>query len=399
MISRWLERRIKQRLKSQEQTFFAACAPGLEDIVALELGALGLTGIEKFGGGVEFAGKMETMYLTNLNLRSANRVWLRVDSFRSGSLEDVFKRVKSLRWETLIWPRTPLNIQVYIRDSRLRYTTQVKRAVADGIWAHVKEVEAEQPDYTGIIRSLGRIDHEQRILVTVENNRFRISLDSSGEHLHKRGYRLETAKAPMRETLAAGVILASGWDGNAPFLDPMCGAGTFPIEAALIANQIPPGLKRGFCFENWPVYSEPAWRFMTQQAESGGLKTPPTPIFGRDRNAGAMRISKANAARAGVEQAINFQRADFFSPNVFGSSTNPGYIFMNPPYGKRIEEPGKDELFFKRLGQRLKRNYAGWKVAMVVPHDANIEALGMRPFKRILLDNGGIKVYALFMKA
>ena len=399
MISRWLERRIKQRIKSQNQSFFAACAPGLEDVVALELGALGLVGVEKFGGGVEFSGKLEAMYLANLNLRSASRVWLRVDSFRSGSLEDVFRRVKALRWETLIWPRTPLNIQVYVRDSRLRSGTQVKRAVADGIWARVKEVEAEQPDYTGVIRSLGRIDHEQRILVTVENNRFRISLDSSGEHLHKRGYRLETAKAPMRETLVAGVILASGWNGGEPFLDPMCGAGTSPIEAALIANGVPPGQKRSFSFENWPAYSEPAWRFMTQRAEGVDLKTPPELIVGRDRNAGAMRISKANAARAGVEQAVTFQRADFFSPNDFRLGAHPGHIFINPPYGKRIEEPGKEGLFYKRLGQRLKRNYTGWKVAMIVPYDADTEALGMKPFKRILLDNGGIKVFALFMKA
>ncbi len=399
MISRWLERRIKQHLRSQEQHFFAACAPGLEDIVARELGGLGLAQIEKFGGGVEFAGTIDAMYLANLNLRSANRVWLRVDSFRSGSLEDVFRRTKSLRWETMIWPRTPLNIQVYVRDSRLRHIGQVKQAVADGIWARVKEVEAEQPDYTGIIRSLGRIEHEQRILVTVESNRFRISLDSSGEHLHKRGYRLETAKAPMRETLVAGLILASGWTEDTPFLDPMCGAGTFPIEAALIAHHVPPGIKREFAFANWPVFSEPAWRYLVQQAEGNILAATPALITGRDRNAGAVRISKSNATRAGVENTIAFECADLFSPNDFRTGAKPGYIFLNAPYGKRIVEPGQGDLFFKRLGQRLKRNYAEWKIIMIVPADADIESLGMRPFQKILLDNGGIKVLALFMKA
>lgn len=401
MISRWLERRIKQHLRSREQTFFAACAPGLEDIAARELHTLGMARIEKFAGGVEFSGKMDAMYLANLNLRSASRVWLRIDSFRAGSLEDIFSRTKSLKWETLIWPRTPLDIQTYVRSSRLRYPMQVKQALADGIWARVKEVEADQPDYTGVIRSLGRIDHQQRILITVENNRVRISLDSSGEHLHRRGYRLETAKAPIRENLAAGIILASGWAGNTPFLDPMCGAGTFPIEAALIAHHIPPSMKREFSFINWPVFSDATWKHILQQAEqeASAAKAETAPIVGRDRNAGAIRISKANAARAGVEDAITFQQADLFSPSNFGSAIKTGHIFINAPYGKRIPEPGKPDLFYQRLGQRLKRNYQGWKIVMLVPYDADIEALGMRPYQRILLDNGGIKIFALFMQA
>ena len=394
MIPNWLERRIKIHVRSREHVFFAACAPGLEETVAGELTALGAEATEIFPGGVEFKGKMELMYRANLHLRSASRVWLRVDQFRVGAMEDLFRRTAAIRWETLIFPDAEPFVQVYLRSSRLQIPDQARKAVLDGIHARIKEVQSTNPDY-GDAAGDG---YKQMILVYVEKNQCRISLDSSGDHLHRRGYRLETAKAPIRETLAAGLILASDWTGEQPFLDPMCGAGTFPIEAALMARRVPPGINRNFGFMNWPVYSEGQWNFLVKEARAAILDTPPAPIFARDRNAGAIRISRANAARAGVEDSIRFAREDFFAPKAVKPAPGRGILFINAPYGRRIDKPGDDSGFAGRLGQRLYKVYKDWTAVVILPSGTAPANLGLKPYKTIHLDNGGIKVSALFIR-
>ena len=321
--------------------------------------------------------------------------------FRVGALEDLFRRTGSIHWETLIYPEAEPSIQVYLRSSRLHVSpNRRKQAVLDGINAQHQGSEVHQPRLRGkwSAHPAGGRDIKQMILVHVEKNQCRISLDSSGEHLHRRGYRLETAKAPIRETLAAGLILASGWTGDRPFLDPMCGAGTFPIEAALTALRVPSGINRSFGFENWPVHSDKQWNFLLKEARAGILDRSPAPIFGRDRNAGAIRISRANAARAGVEPSIRFKREDFFAPQKGTPSPLPGFLFINAPYGRRVDKPGEDSGFAGRLGQRLRKKYKDWTAVVILPSGPACANLGLKPYKVLHLDNGGIKVSALFLK-
>ena len=398
MVPRWLERRIKTCVHAPQHTFFASCAPGFESTVMRELQNLNMEKVERFSGGVEFQGKIQQIYAANLSLRSAGRLWLRVRSFRVGAFQELFRKTRSIRWETFAWPETRFHVQIYVRSSRIGHTGGAQQAVIDAIHARWKEVRREHSDYRVAGQKEGNVQYEQMILVHIENNVCRISLDSSGEHLHRRGYRLETAKAPIRENLAAGLILASGWKVGSPFVDPMCGSGTFPIEAAMMARGLPPGRNRDFAFMSWPVYREAQWAHIQKEAYEKVVDKPVGLIVGRDRNAGAIRISNANAVRAEVENNIRFERRDFFSPGAANHFPEGGYIFINVPYGKRIKEPFAPGGSLDRIVRTLRRHYRGWKAMILSPTEAGSGASGLSPFKYMNLNNGGIEVTAQFLK-
>ncbi len=391
----WLQRGIKTHVRAREHTFFAACPPGFESVVSSELNDLGISERRETAGGVEFTSRMETLYRANLFLRSAGRVWMRVDEFRAGAISELFRRIRTIRWETLLLPGTPLHIQMYLRSSRINHSGQATETVIDALRTRWRDA-AHEHGHGGELLGMGTEAPEQMVLVSIENNRCRISLDSSGEHLHRRGYRLETAKAPIRETLAAGLILASGWKGE-PFFDPMCGSGTFPIEAALMAHRVPPGIGRRFAFMNWPVYSDPQWNHLLRSAREDRDTSSEFLIAGRDTAAGAVRISTANAERAEVAESIRFEQGDFFSPDVPPPFPEPGFLFLNAPYGHRVPKPGGGTSFLARLKRLLARSYREWRVVVLVPQETPENSLGATPARVMHLDNGGIPVAALFL--
>jgi putative N6-adenine-specific DNA methylase len=229
----------------------------------------------------------------------------------------------------------------------------------------------------------------QRFVVRLFRDQCTISVDSSGARLHRRGYRLETAKAPLRETLAAGLLLSSGWRGATPLADPMCGAGTIPIEAALIARRIPPGWGRGFAFERWPETRAGLVDGVRARLAEEIRPAAPAPIVGADRDAGAIAAAEANAERAGVAGDIGWRRAPISALTL---PPGPGTIAVNPPYGARIGDRTRLRDLYAEFGHVVRRVAPGWSVVLIGA-DPALErqvALGWRPIVRT--DNGGLPI-------
>lgn len=376
-----LSRRIKQTVHAPVHTWFAPCAPGLEPILARELLTLDASDVTPLSGGVEFKGKLEVCYRANLWLRTANRVLLRAAEFRARAPEELYRHVKDVRWETLL-PALPLRVEVSLHASRMTSDTQVERTLREGIQARFAEQHLPAlPEGDG---------PSQLLLVRLEENRVTLSLDTSGELLHKRGYREATAKAPIRETLAAGILLAAGYDGSAPLIDPMCGAGTFPIEAALIARRLPPGGQRRFLFEDWPSFKEATWRHLKTKAQSDALPEVPQPIVAQDLNPGAIAATRANAQRAGVLADLTVREADAFAHTAPAGPA--GWVVINPPYGRRVGEREAVGRLYDRLGATLRREYPGWRYAIVVPEPSLYGALRLPEEERLVFPHGGLKV-------
>ncbi len=286
--------------------YFAVAAPGLHALLAAEMRQLGLIPATSEGesGGVGFNGGLGELYTANLRLRTASRVLVRLGGFHAASFSELVARAARLEWERYLQPGQPFHISVTCHKSRLYHSSAVAERVAAAIGTRLgapspltraTDEEAERP--------------AQLILARLLNDQVTLSLDSSGALLHRRGYRLETAKAPLRETLAAALLLASGWDRSSPLLDPFCGSGTIAIEAARMALGIPPGAQRSFAFMDWPGFQPQLWgEILSAAAVPEPLASIPA-IQASDRDAGAIRIAQANAERAGVAARDRVQPA------------------------------------------------------------------------------------------
>ena len=322
---------------------FAVCAPGLEPFTSQELEELGLSlsppGEKKHAeerGGVELEGSLIDVYRCNLHLRTASRLLVRLGSFYSVGFPELRRKAGNLPWEDYLKAGKPVAIRVTCHQSRLYHQQAVAERIAGAISDRLK-----QPVQVEKYHEETETNPPQLILVRLANDHCTISIDSSGELLYRRGYRLATTKAPLRETLAAGMILASGWDRISPLLDPFCGSGTIVIEAALLARQIPPGRGRHFAFMDWPSFREKAWdAFLSDQTP--GIQAPLPRIVASDRDAGAIRAAKANADRAGVSDCIEFS---CHAVSSMDPPPGPGWVVTNPPYGVRTESKQRSPKF------------------------------------------------------
>jgi putative N6-adenine-specific DNA methylase len=350
-------------------------APGLEAITAAELNALGLTPGRFERGGVSFEADASGLYRANLRLRTASRVLVRLASFRATAFYELEKRIRKVPWETILPPGTPAEFRVTSRESKLYHG----RAVADRL-----------AGWVGATAGAGSTDVPvQEFVVRIVSDRVTISADSSGALLHQRGYRLATAKAPLRETLAAAILLGAGWDGRAPLLDPMCGAGTIPIEAALIARRLAPGRHRRFAFMTWPTFDATAWDHEVATADSEALPRAPGPILGSDRDVGAIRAATENAARAGVATDIEFAQTAL---SAIEPPAGPGWLVTNPPYGVRVGEANRLRDLFAKLGQVVRAKCPAWQVAMLSANRMLEGQTGLEFGEVFRTSNGGIPV-------
>ncbi|HEY9900490.1 MAG TPA: hypothetical protein V6D00_15040 [Pantanalinema sp.] len=383
-----LERRIKRHMHAPVHDWFAPCAPGLEPALAQELAAIDAGDIQPSPGGVAFKGKLDVGYVANLWLRTANRILLRVAAFGARRPEDLFRHAAQLPWELLLAGDVPLRFEVKTFESWLKRDDLIEETLRSAIRKRLSEqhLAATVAD----LAPGGDEDELQRVMVRIERDRVTLSLDASGAHLHRRGYRQATAKAPLRENLAAGALLLAGYDGTMPLFDPMCGSGTFAIEGALIARKLPPGLNRRFLFERWPSFRPATWEFIKRKALEASLPEPPFPICARDENGGALRASLANAERAGVQDSLTLSQADFFKEAAPGEA--PGVIAINPPYGVRIGDEASTLVLYRRMGMKLKQAYAGWRYVILAPSNDLTDALGLPVRSRVLIPHGGLKI-------
>jgi putative N6-adenine-specific DNA methylase len=385
-------------LSSPSFKAFASTGPGLESIAAGELNTLGVRGRQEIGG-VAFSADLQRLYESNLWLRTASRVLVRLGDFHASTFYELERRAKKLPWAEFLPPNGKVRVRVTCRKSKLYHSDAVAERVLSAIVGSASRViegsvntdaseNEDAPDHDAI--SAG--ESAQLFVVRIVNDECEVSADSSGELLHKRGYRQEIAKAPLRETIAAAMVLASGWKKNEALLDPMCGSGTIPIEAAMIARRIAPGLKRDFQFMNWPGFDAERWNGILENARAAATDFSGV-ILGSDRDAGAVQAAARNAERAGVSENVLFSQGA-----VSGSiaalddpARASGWILTNPPYGVRVGESDDLRNLYAKLGSVLKSR-PGWRLGILTSDSALVRQtkLSLRP--RFSTSNGGIAV-------
>ncbi|WP_171208072.1 MULTISPECIES: class I SAM-dependent RNA methyltransferase [unclassified Ruegeria] len=353
---------------------FLVATPGLESPLCAEAQKNGFADARKVPGGVVCQGSWPEVWRANLCLRGANKVLARIGSFPAVHLAQLDKRCRKFPWADFLRPDIPVRVEATSRKSRIYHAgaarQRVERAINETLGAPISS------------------EADLRVLLRIEKDLCTFSIDSSGELLHKRGHKEAIAKAPMRETMAAMFLRACGFDGSEPVLDPMCGSGTFVIEAAEIARGLLPGRSRSFAFEQLAGFDADAW----SQMRSSYTPTHSKLIhFGSDRNSGAVEAAGANAARAGVADNTRFsQRA---VSDIKPPPGPTGLVIVNPPYGARIGDEKRLRSLYGSLGKTLMSRFQGWRIGIVTSAPALARAtrlplLAPGP----VVDHGGTKV-------
>jgi putative N6-adenine-specific DNA methylase len=373
-------------------TCFAIAAPGLESTVARELATLGEEArIED--GGVSWEGDRRSVMRANLWLRTASRVLVRVARFNATAFYELEKLAKKIPWDDFLSAGQNAEFRVTARKSKLYHSDAIAERLLRGVTSGVGAKKRASPNPRPHTSDRGV--RSQLFVVRALHDEFTISADTSGELLHMRGYRQAVGKAPLRETLAAALLLASGWRGEAPLIDPFCGSGTISIEGALLARRIAPGLQRRFAFMDWPDFNARLWEKLATEARANALASSPVPVIGSDRDAGAIDAARANAKRAGVEADIDFAVR---AVSAISPPHGLGLVATNPPYGMRVSRGAEIRNLYARLGQVIRERCAGWQVAMYSPDPRLSIQTGLEFTEMLRTTNGGIKVAALYAK-
>jgi putative N6-adenine-specific DNA methylase len=374
---------------------FAITAPGLEPVCASELEALGAAP-DVTAGGVSWQGDWRSLVRANLELRTASRIVARIGSFRARSFHELERRAPKLAWSRFI-AGGAVALRVTARKSKLYHEGAVAERITRILESeHSVRVDAAHGDEESDVADA------QLIIVRVFRDVVTISADASGALLHQRGYRLALAKAPLRETIAAALLHVSGWRADSPLADPLCGAGTIPIEAALRARRIPPGLAnldhapRSYAFEQWPHFDRSLFDDVVQRARAVILPSGGRSIGGSDRNAGAIRAAVANAERAGVGDDVVFETRPLSS---FAPLAGVGAIVTNPPYGVRVGERGALASLYAELGRVARERAPGWTLALLSAAERLDAAVGIPLEEKLRTKNGGIAVRMLVGRA
>lgn len=376
------------------EKLFAVCALGFEPFTRSELSQLGLVSAEpadslernaspsssdEDAGGIEFSGELQAIYLANLHLRTASRVLLRLAQFHAAAFSELHRKSNTLPWERYLSPGQPVAIRVTCRKSRLYHSAAVAREVAAAIG-----------DRLGVKPELLPFSDElatQLIIVRLFNDECTISVDTSGALLHRRGYRLAVAKAPLRETLAAAMLLASNWDMRSTLLDPFCGSGTIPIEAAMLALRMPPGSVRRFAFMDWPDFDLPLWESLLVESQAQ-IRTECPVIQASDRDAGAVELAQANAERAGVADRIELTCRAVSAIEPIGT----GWVVTNPPYGLRVRSAHELRNLYAQFGKVLRMKCPDWQVAILCSELPLLHSSGLNLDTSVSWVNGGVQV-------
>lgn len=370
---------------------FAVALPGTEPLVAAELDALGLGPARVVPGGVAFRGGWPALVAANLHLRTATRVLVRLAEFPAAGFPALAKRLAEVAWEDVFPAHAParLAVRATAHKSRLYHTgaiaERVHLAVAARLGAPVELARAVDDVEDGPGDSPS---HATLVVARLERDLCTISVDSSGDPLHRRGYRLATAKAPLRPTLAAALLSAAGWRPGEPLLDPFCGSGTIAIEAALIAAGRPAGALRDFACARWPALAA-AYPGLRAAAERlSPAPCPFAPISASDRDAGAIAAARANAQRAGVDAAIDFSVRPLAA---CGPNADRGLVLTNPPYGLRVGRARTLRDLYAHIGHVLKDRFCAWRAGLLCPPELRAATgLELRPVLRTR--TGGLAV-------
>ena len=364
------------------QRFFATCARGIEFILAGELRELGAGSVEEGRGGVQFTGNRGTLYRANLWLRTAIRVLQPILEAPVTSPEELYEAVGSLDWSRYMTPDHTLAVDCNVRDSAITHSKYAALKTKDAICDQFVAKCGRRPSVDVDEPMVGLNLH-------IYKNQAVLSLDSSGDSLHKRGYRPIQTRAPLNEALAAALILHTGWRGDAPFADPMCGGGTLAIEAAWLALRRPPGLtRRRFGFQGWLDFDIGEWTALRDEARAGIAKALPALVTGSDERGDAVAFAIDNAKAAGVGHLVRFTKRhlrDFRPP-----AGPPGTLMCNPPYGERIGEERELRGLYQLLGNVFQEHCRGWSAFVFTSNQGLASCIGLTPADRWPLFNGKI---------
>lgn len=369
----------------EQLRYFATCARGLEPVLAQELARLDAAEVEPGRGGVAFRGDRRLLYRANLWLRTAVRVLQPILNAPVASSDELYQAVQSVAWSKYLTPEHTLAVDCNVRDSAITHSHYAALRTKDAICDQFVAKLGRRPSVDTETPMVGLNLHIYR-------DQMVLSLDSSGESLHKRGYRPIQTRAPLNEALAAGIVLFTGWEGTTPFADPMCGSGTLPIEASWLALHRPPGLTRKrFGFMGWLDFDVRLWTAVRDEARQQVGKALPAPILGSDARRDAVMLAERNARAAGVGHLLRFERKDlteFQPPDVDGRS--PGVIVCNPPYGERLGEEGDVIPLYRLMTQVFRERCQGYAVWILSGNPMLEQEFGIAPSAVIPLYNGRI---------
>lgn len=362
--------------------YFATTAKGLEQVLAEELRSLGMEVLAIPAGGVSFRGSRADGYRACLWLRTAGRILQPIASFACRSAEMLYSEIYALPWSDYLTLDMTIAVDAKVRNSQLNHSRFVALKTKDGIVDKLRNQFGQRPNVDAGSPDL-------RINVHLANDCATVSLDLAGDGLHRRGYRQDLTAAPLRETLAAGLIGLTGWRDDEPFVDPMCGSGTLPLEAAMRATRMAPGLLgRSYGFERWPDLDRDLWKQIQAEAREAVAPSPSAAILGADHDSRALQTACSNAARTGLGDAITWRRSDFANLQPPGST---GTLLVNPPYGERLDDAQALLPLYRSIGDTLKQRWTGWTAWVFTGNLELAKRIGLKATRRIVLYNGPIE--------
>ncbi len=363
------------------EQFFASSPRGLEPLLAAELASLGAQRVREVPGGVAFSGDWRVCYTANLWSRLASRILWRVAEFDYAGEDDLYEAARKVDWLGLFAVERTLRVNVAAQKSPLKSLDFATLRIKDAVCDRFRDTLGSRP-------SVDRANPDVRVHAFLEAARGVFYLDTSGEPLFKRGWRAGAGEAPLRENLAAGIVLLSGWKPEEPLLDPMCGGGTLLVEAAAMARGRPPGARRGFGFEKLKVFDLNLWEKIKNDERKAQTSSTKLQIFGSDNDPRVLNDARRNLAAAGVERWVKLEQADILERAAPAAS---GVMIANPPYGERIGSKEDLALFYPKLGDALKKNFTGWRCHFFTADLRMAKLIRLQPARRVPLYNGALE--------
>lgn len=360
---------------------FATVPLGAEELTAAELTRLEASQVQATRGGVFFSGDRTILYRSLLQLRTASRVLVQVAQFPSSTPQELYDNIRALPWQERLTPSMTLAVDCTLRDSGITHSHFAALKAKDAIVDLLR-------DQTGSRPSVDTKSPDLRINLHIAKNRCTVSLDASGEPLDRRGWRLDRNDAPLRETLAAAIMLHTGWDGSVPLLDPMCGSGTLLLEGTSMALQQPAGAGRQFGLMRWRDFDKRLWEQVLRTEQAKAQESLAVPVLGFDRDPMAVIACRENARRAGLAYNIAFDRKPFEEAEPCG---HHGILVMNPPYGVRMGNKGELEQLYRKIGEVFKRRFTGWTAYLLAGDLELAKLVGLKPSRRFVLFNGPLE--------
>ena len=370
-------------MKNKEFEMLAKTFKGLEQVLATELVQLGANNVQVERRAVSFTGDKRMLYTANMCLRTASRVLVPILSFKAQKADDIYKQVKALDWSQYMTVKTTFQIDATVYSDYFRHSQFVTYRVKDAIVDYWMERENQRP-------SVKLEGADLYLNVHIAGDRVTLSLDSSGESLHKRGYRVANTQAPINEALAAGMLLLAGWNGQSDFYDPMCGSGTLLIEAALIARNIAPGVYRqGFAFEKWADFDADLWdEVYNDDSREREFKHK---IYGSDAGFYAVQAATKNIQSASLQRDIEVKQIRVEELRLADTNTEGALVMINPPYGERLSQDKNVLRLYQDMGTALKHQFSGATAWVISSNEEALKCIGLRPAKKIHLVNGDLE--------